>query len=172
MKITKTWSEDECIANIDPFLKKFDAGTLEMEDTPLFFSALFGAIYKSRAEKDDEEKQELWENIADDIEELGTMAYFVVMREKPHLKYIWKVVAEDFKMMEYEGEYEGLPDVKSNIWMDWIDAVQKDLFSGNPNMSAAFFAGDVKVIGSTKMGAKPRDWVYDFFAFLDREPKA
>ena len=106
------------------------------------------------------------------MEELGTMDYFVVMREKPHMKYIWKVVADDFKMMEYEGEYEDLPDVKSNIWMDWVDAVQKDLFKGNPNMAASFFAGDVKVIGSTKMGAKPRDWVYDFLAYLDREPKA
>ena len=43
---TKDWiSKEECIASIDTYIKKFDEGSLTVEDDSLlFFTALYGAL--------------------------------------------------------------------------------------------------------------------------------
>ncbi|MBN1803308.1 MAG: hypothetical protein JW891_17485 [Candidatus Lokiarchaeota archaeon] len=173
MNITKTYTKEDYIAAIDPYLEKFDNNSLDVEnDSTLFFRALFGAIHQSRDETEDDMKMDLWENIQMDIEEFGTIGYFIEIRGK-NMKYILRVDPDNLNFVEYEGEHdmncEFLEGCKHKIWMDWVPSVQVNLLRGDPNMSAAFFSGDVKVIGSTKLGAKPRDWIYDFMAYLDRE---
>jgi hypothetical protein len=172
---TKDWiPKEECIAAIEPYVKKFDDQSLTVEgDSLLFFKALIGALYLSRDEEEDEEKQEFWENVEDDITEFGTIGYPIEIRGT-ELKYLLRVDPENLALCEFTGEYEPgsekMQGVKNEIWMDWVPQVQLKLINGDPNMTPAFFSGDVKVLGSTKLGAKPRDWIFDFFAFIDREP--
>ncbi|MFX1236381.1 MAG: hypothetical protein ACFE8P_01530, partial [Promethearchaeota archaeon] len=122
MNITKTYTKDDYFAAIEPYLKKFDKDSLDVEkDSTLFLTALFGAIYKSREETENEEKKDLWENIEMDIEEFGTIGYFLEVRGTP-LKYVLRVDPDDLKLAEYDGEHDMncdyLEGCKNKIWMD------------------------------------------------------
>ncbi|MFX1297920.1 MAG: hypothetical protein ACFFD2_24115 [Promethearchaeota archaeon] len=173
MKITKWYSKEECKNLIEPFIKKFDEDSLTVKDTTLFFKALYGAMCISYEEEEDEEKQEIWENMKSDMDEFGTSAYCIEIREN-NGQYIIKIKPDGITMGEYEGEYDpsSITDVKNVIWIDWTPACQLKIMYGNPNTTPEFFSGDCTVKGSTKLGAKPRGWIYDLFAFIEREAKA
>lgn len=160
-----TWySKEECIALTDAFVKKFDDGNLTVNDSDLFFKGLFGAIYQSM-EEDDDIKVELWENMQMDLEEYENLEYHIEIRDTD-FKFIMHLTPEEIKL----GEYKELPSAgKNNTWMDWTPACQVKIMKGDPNTDAEFFSGDCTVKGSTRLGSLPRTWIYDFFAFIDRE---
>jgi hypothetical protein len=167
MKIEKTFTEDECKGSIDKFLAKYDKKDLNgIADAELFFKAMAEAIFLSKT-SDDEDKQEMWENIENDIEEYSSLAYLIEIRGGPK---IWMKMTEDgMSMGTYTGDWEPFADIKNNVWMDWTGATQEQIMKGNPNTDAQFFSGDLKLKGSLKLATKPRQWIYDFFSFIGRE---
>ncbi len=173
MKITNWLTEDECKAAIGQYLEKYDNKTLEATDAHLFFKSLFGGIYSSKVEEEDEDKQELWENMSDDIEEFESLGYFIEVRDI-NQNYVFILNETEQKIGTYEGEYNEeearvLIGTKYVTWMDWTPACQLKIMKGNPNTDPEFFSGDCTVKGSLKLGAKPRQWIYDLFVFIDRE---
>ena len=165
----KWFTKDEGIQGIDPFVKKFDDGSLNVEDTDLFFKGLYGAIYKSMEEEDDEDKAELWDNMKEDLEEFDLLEYFLEIRGIPELKYVMALTPEDIKIGRFMGDFESLNGNRNSTWMDWTPACQIKIMKGNPNTDAEFFSGDCTVEGSTRLASRPRQWIYDFFAYIDRE---
>jgi hypothetical protein len=163
----KWYTKEECIATIEAFVKKFDDGSLDVEDTETFFKGLFGAIYKSMDEED-EDKQELWENMEEDLEEFDELEYFLEIRDTD-LKYIMALTPDKIRLGQFTGDYASLNDNRNSTWMDWTPACQVKIMRGNPNTDAEFFSGDCVVKGSTRLASRPRQWIYDFFDFIDRE---
>lgn len=161
------YSEDECRANTNAFVSKFDDGSLSVKDTEVFFKGLFGAIYKSM-EEDDEDNQELWENMQEDLEEFDELEYFIDIRGTD-IKFVMALTPENIKLGKFTGDYESLNDNRNSTWMDWTPACQVKIMRGNPNTDAEFFSGDCVVKGSTRLASRPRQWIYDFFDFIDRE---
>ncbi len=94
------------------------------------------------------------------------MAYFIEIRDTD-LKLVMKMTEGSFEMGKYDGEYEPFSDIKNNIWMDWTPSTQMQIMKGNPNTDAQFFSGDLTVKGSIKLATKPRQWIYDFYLFID-----
>ena len=170
MEIIKWFTEDEMKSAIQEFVKKFDDGTLDgVGDAELFFKSVVGAIFLSK-KSDDEDKQEYWENLESDLEEYESLGYFIEVRGSDK-KFIMKFTPEEQKLALYKGKHdpEQIKPVKQVVWMDWTEACQLKIMKGNPNTDAEFFSGDCKVIGSLKLAAKPRSWIYDFFDFIERE---
>lgn len=161
------YTKEECISTVDAFVKKFDDGSLIVEDTEVFFKGLFGAIYKSMDEED-EDKQELWENMQEDLEEFDELEYFLEIRDTD-LKYIMALTPDEIRLGRFTGKYESLNNKRNSTWMDWTPACQVKIMRGNPNTDAEFFSGDCVVDGSTRLASRPRQWIYDFFDFIDRE---
>ncbi len=173
MKVTKWISKEECISAIAEYLKKFDEKTFTIDDADLFYRALYGATYNSQDEKDDEDKMELWENMAEDIEEFESLGYAIEVRGTEH-KFLMKLSAESQILGLYEGKYseeeaKELLGTKHIVWMDWTPACQLKIMYGDPNTDAEFFSGDCKVEGPIKLASKPRQWIYDLFVHLERE---
>ncbi|MHA1395996.1 MAG: hypothetical protein ACTSRZ_21035 [Promethearchaeota archaeon] len=170
MKIVKWFEEDEVKGSVEEFVKKFDAGTLDgSKDFVLFQKALAEATVLSK-ESDDEDKQELGEIIDDDIEEYESLAYFLEVRGNPE-KIVTVMKEDESKIGLWEGEYEPLPDVKQNVYMEMTPECSLKIMNGDPNTDAEFFAGDLTVKGPLKLATKPRDWIAAFFDFIEREPK-
>ncbi len=164
-----TWFKREDLeGTIEEFLKKYDAGELDGEkDAVLFFKAQSLATQLSK-ESDDEDEQEMWEDLETDLEEYTSLAYFTEIRGTD-VKIVMKMTAEEQLIGTYTGEYEPFAEIKNNIWMDWISSCQLQIMKGNPNTDAQFFSGDLTVKGSLKLASKPRQWIYSFFDFIDRE---
>ena len=167
MKIVKEFAEADIKGAIEKFLVKYDKKDLDgIKDAELFFMAMGEAFAQSKV-SDDDDKKELWETLADDIEEFTSLAYFIEIRGGPK---IWmKINDEGMKMGLYEGDYEPFADVKNNTWMDWTPATQLQIMTGNPNTDKQFFSGDLKLKGAIKLATKPRQWIYSFFEFIGRE---
>ncbi len=164
MSNIKWYTKSECVECITPFLSRFDSNVMSVDDTPLFFKGLFGAIYQSM-ETDDEMKAELWENMQLDIEEYEELEYHIEIRDTD-FKFAMHLTPGEIKL----GEYQEIPESGKNYtWMDWTPACQVKIMKGNPNTDAEFFSGDCTVKGSTRLGSLPRSWIYDFFMFIDRE---
>jgi SCP-2 sterol transfer family len=169
MEIVKWYEESEMAGSVAEFLKKYDAKDLDgTKDAEVFFKALVGSMLLSKKEEDDEDKQEMWENLETDIEEYSSLAYFIEIRGSD-MKFVMKLKEDEQKVGLYKGEYEAFTDCKNNVWMDWTPATQLQIMTGNPNTDAQFFSGDLTVKGSLKLASKPRQWIYDFFDFIDRE---
>ena len=169
MKITKWFSREECIENNVKFMEKFKAGTLDGAiDATVFYSGLWGAAYLSQDEKDDEDKMELWQNLADDIEEYTSIIYFLDIRDNGGF-HVLAMLGDDLKYGHYEGKYEenhpDFADYKHKVWMEWSPATQLQVMKGNPNTDAQYMSGTLKVIGSTKLASLPRNMIYDYFYF-------
>jgi len=169
MDNVKFYSLEEMKACNAPFIEKFKAGTLDgAKDASLFFQAAFGMALVSKAEEDDEDKQEMWENLADQIEEYESIGYFIEIIEGGgnHIMIVDKS-DNPLKVGSWEGEYdENHPDfasLKHKIWMLWNPATQLQIMGGNPNTDAQFFSGELKVKGSLKLASMPRQLTYDYF---------
>ena len=163
----KWYTKEECMNTTEAFVKKFDDESLIVEDTEVFFKGLFGAIYKSMDE-DDEDKQELWENMQEDLEEFDELEYFLEIRGTD-IKFMMALKPDEIKLGQFTGDYASLNDNRNSTWMDWTPACQVKIMRGNPNTDAEFFSGDCVVKGSTRLASRPRQWIYDFFDFIDRE---
>ncbi|MBD3352378.1 MAG: hypothetical protein GF364_12900 [Candidatus Lokiarchaeota archaeon] len=169
MKITKWFSEDEAEGYIESFLKKFDAKTLDgVEDVITFYGAMGEGLLKSEA-SDDEDKREYAEIIQDDVEEYESLAYYFEVRGHPETKACFVLTPEEKKVGLWEGEYEPLPDINNNVYMDMEPEVSKKIMYGDPNTDPDFFAGDLTVKGPLKLAVKPRDWIAAFFDFIGRD---
>jgi len=169
MKIVKWFNEDEVKGSIDEWLKKFDSDSLDgAKDALLFYKAIGEAIVLSK-QSDDDDKKELSEIIGDDIEEYGSLAYFIEIRGHPE-KIVMTMKPDEMKIGLWEGDYEPLPDCKQNVYMEMTPACSLKILKGNPNTDAEFFAGDLTVKGPLKLATKPRDWIAAYFDFVEREP--
>jgi hypothetical protein len=169
----KFYSEDEMKAANAPFIEKYKAGTLDgAKDASLFFQAAFGAALASKAEEEDEDKQEMWENLSDQIEEYESIGYFIEIIEGGG-NHIMILSGDGIKVGTWEGDYdENHPDfasLKHKIWMLWNPPTQLQIMAGNPNTDAQFFSGELKVKGSLKLASMPRQLTYDYFEFNDIE---
>ena len=158
-----------------PFIEKFKAGTLDgAKDASLFFQACFGIALVSKEEEDDEDKMEMFENLADQIEEYESVGYFIeIIEGGGNHMLILDQSDQILKVGTYEGDYdENHPDfayLKHKIWMLWNPATQLQIMEGNPNTDAQFFSGELKVKGSLKLASMPRQLTYDYFEFNDIE---
>ena len=136
------------------FQKKYDAKSFDgVADAELFYKALVGAFLESK-DSDDDDKAEMYEDLEIDIEEFDSLAYFIEIRGTEK-KFVMKLTEEESALGMYTGKWENLS--------------QKQLMEGDPNTDKQFFNGDLKVEGSLKLASKPRDWIYAFFNFIDRE---
>lgn len=170
MKITKWFEESEAVGYIEKFVKKFDEKSLDpVEDAILFYGAMSEAMLKSEKSDDDDEK-EYSEIIKDDIEEYGSMAYAFEIRGFPQTKALFVLTPTEKKVGLWEGNYEPLPDIKQNVYMEMKPEVNRKIMYGDPNTDPDFFAGDLTVKGPLKLAVKPRDWISAFFDFIKREP--
>lgn len=170
MKVIKWFTEDDLKGSMDAWLKKFDDKSIDgTKDTVLFYKALSEGIPVSE-NNDDEDKQEYAEIINDDIEEYTSLAYFVEVRGCPDQKTIMILKEDEKKLGLWEGDYEPLPDIKQNVYMEMTPKCSEKIIYGNPNTDAEFFSGDLTVKGPLKLATKPRDWVGAFFELVDREP--
>ena len=174
-------SKEECIENIEKFLEAFDKGNMTVDQTAIFFKGLYGAVYQSMELQDDDDaedfKIELWENMRDDLEEYEVLEYFIEIRDAS-MNYILILNPDEIKLGTYK-EGLSLEEIeagthsqtggKNSTWMDWVPSCQVKIMNGNPNTDAEFFSGECTVKGSTRLGSLPRSWIYDFFAFLERE---
>jgi len=168
MKIVKWYNEAELKAAVPEYTKKYDAKSLDgSKDAELFFKALAGSVLSSR-DSDDDDKKDFYENLMTDVEEYNSLAYFLEIRGTP-TKIVLKMKPNEFQMGLFEGTYEAFTDIKNNVWMDWTPATQMQIMRGNPNTDAQFFSGELTVKGSLKLATKPRQWIYDFYDFIDRE---
>ena len=174
MQITKWSTAEECKAAMDGFKARFEAKDLDGKaDATYYFEACFGTVVASKAEEDDEDKQELWENLADNLEEYQSIAYFIEIRDNGP-KICFLMTETEQKVGTWEGTYskeeaEKICPAKNYVWMDWTPACQLKIMMGNPNTDAEFFSGDLKVDGSLKLASMPRQLGYDFFEFLEIE---
>ncbi|MHA1339733.1 MAG: hypothetical protein ACTSRZ_06265 [Promethearchaeota archaeon] len=171
MKIIKWFDESEAEGYIDEFIKKFDSNSLDpVKDAILFYGAMSEAMLKSE-KSEDEDKKEYSEIINDDIEEYESLAYAFEIRGHPETKAVFVLTKDEKKVGLWEGEYEPLPDVKNNVYMEMKPEVNLKIMYGDPNTDPDFFAGDLTVKGPLKLAVKPRDWIDAFFEFIEREPK-
>ncbi|MHA1731536.1 MAG: SCP2 sterol-binding domain-containing protein [Promethearchaeota archaeon] len=174
MEIVKWFSEDDVKGSVDEFVKKFDDGSLTGADATLFFKAMAEAG-KISLETDDEDKQEYAEILADDIEEYESLAYCTEVRGDDNAKFIQVMTEDEQKLGIYSGAYDEndplLAPYKNKVWMDMTPDTMLQIMRGNPNTDAQFFSGDLAVKGSLKLATKPREWIYAFFDFIEREPE-
>lgn len=170
MKVTKWLEEDEVKGSIPKFVEKFDADSLDgAADALLFYKALSEAVVGSK-ESDDDLKMELAEIIEDDVEEYGSLAYFMEVRgHEP--KVLFTMDEDEMKIGTWEGEYEAMDGVKQNVYMEMTPDCSAKIMNGDPNTDAEFFAGDLTVDGPIKLATKPRDWIAAFFDYIEREPR-
>jgi len=171
IKIIKWFDESEAEGYINRFLEKFDSNSLDpVNDAILFYGAMSEAMLKSE-KAEDEEKREYAEIINDDIEEYESLVYAFEIRGHPETKAIFVLKKDEKKVGLWVGDYEPLPDVKNNIYMEMKPEVNLKIMNGDPNTDPDFFAGDLTVKGPLKLAVKPRDWISAFFDFIEREPK-
>ncbi|MHA1520887.1 MAG: hypothetical protein ACTSVZ_01430 [Promethearchaeota archaeon] len=175
MKIAQWFTKEECIAAMKEYTARFEAKDLDgLKDAFFYFKATFGCIYTSQGLDEDDDKYELWENLADNLEEYESIAYFVEIRGEGGPRITFFLSEGEQKLGVWEGEWDKdaakeAVEAKNYVWMDWTPATQLQIMSGNPNTDAQFFSGDLKVDGSLKLASMPRQLGYDFFEFLDIE---
>ncbi|GAB4309731.1 MAG: hypothetical protein Kow0069_09260 [Promethearchaeota archaeon] len=173
MKIVKWFTDDDVKGAVDEFVKKFDDGSLTGNDAELFFKAMAEAGRISQT-TDDEDKQEYAEILADDVEEYESMCYCTQVRGS-NTAFIQVMTVDEQKLGVYEGEYDEndplLADYKVKVFMEMTPDTMLQIMKGNPNTDAQFFSGDLTVKGSIKLAVKPREWIYAFFDFIEREPE-
>lgn len=173
MKITKWFTKEECIAAMKSFPSRFEAKDLDgLKDAVYYFLASSGCILTSKEADEDDDKYELWENLADNLEEYESIAYFIEIRAEGGPKIAMYLSEEEQKIGLWEGEWDKevaktVIDAKNHVWMDWVPSCQLQIMMGNPNTDAQFFSGELKVDGSLKLASMPRQLGYDFFEFLD-----
>ncbi|WP_457558161.1 hypothetical protein [Candidatus Harpocratesius sp.] len=175
MKITKWFSKEECLEAMKQFPSRFESKDLDgLKDAVFYFQATFGTIYSSKEMDEDDDKYELWENLADNLEEYESIAYFIEIRAEGGPKIIFYLSEDEQKIGLWEGEWDKEAakeaiEAKNYVWMDWVPSCQLQIMMGNPNTDAQFFSGELKVDGSIKLASMPRQLGYDFFEFLDIE---
>ncbi len=173
IKVTKWFSDDELKGTIDEYVKKFDDESLKGQDAVLFFKAMAEAG-KISLSTDDEDKQEYAEILADDIEEYESLVYCTEVRGTD-IKLIQAMSEEEQKLGMFEGDYDegdaAIADYKNKVYMEMTPETMLQIMRGNPNTDAQFFSGDLTVKGSLKLATKPREWIYAFFDFIEREPE-
>lgn len=175
MKVTKWFSSEECTEAMKQFPARFEAKDLDgLKDALFYFKASVGAILASQAMDEDDDKYELWENLADNLEEYQSIAYFIEIRAEGGPKMIMLMSEKEQKLGLWEGEWnkeeaKAAVEAKNYVWMDWVPSCQLQIMTGNPNTDAQFFSGELKVDGSLKLASMPRQLGYDFFEFLDIE---
>ena len=140
MPVTKWFTEAEMAGKNAEYLAKYDAKSVNgAEDTVLFYLAFSEAAKLSEA-SDDEDKQELAEIIADDIEEYESLAYFIEIRGAPSQKCVMILKADEQKIGLWEGDYdEAMAEgAKQTVYMEMTPACGEKIAYGNPNTDAAF----------------------------------
>ncbi len=180
MELVKWLDKEEEMKNESPikqFLEKYDAGTLDAsKDTVLFYKSMSEAVLLSQ-ESDDEDKQELWEEISQDIEEHDGLAYFTSIRGCEDQNTGMVMTEDEQKFCIWKGEYD--PKVASELakpvrqitYMDMDQDTGLKIIKGDPNTDADFMQGKLKVVGQIPLAVKPRFWIELFFEFIDREPE-
>jgi hypothetical protein len=173
MKLTRWIPEEELEAAVQEFVKKYDEKNLKDDEGPMFFKALFGGILGSKKEEEDEDKQELWEAVSEDIDAFQSLGYCIEVRGL-NQNFLFELKPDIQRIGEYEGEFNideanAILGTKHVTWMDWTPACMLKIMKGDPNTDPEFFSGDCKVVGTIKLGAKPRGWIYDLFTFIERE---
>lgn len=172
MPMEVTWySESDIEGSVDEFLKKYDEGSLTGEDFPLFEKAMVEAGKLSQ-ESDDDMKQEFAEIMEDDLEEYESLAYAIEVRDKG-IKLIQLMSEDEQKLGSFEGDFDENDPVfegyKHVVFMEATPETWLQCMKGNPNTDAQFFSGELTVKGPIKLASKPREWIYAFFEFIDRE---
>ncbi len=167
----KWLSDEEIKGSLEEFLKKFDAGELDgSKDFLLFGKAMHVAGLQSQA-SDDEDKQEFAEVVADDIEDIGSLAIFNEVRGCPDQSYCVMTDENGQKTGTWSGEYEPGTEVKNYVYMEMTPECATKICKGDPNTDPEFFSGDLTVKGSLRLAQKPRSWIECFFEFIEREPE-
>ena len=172
MPVTKWFTEDDIKGKNAEYLAKYDAKSVNgSTDTVLFYLG-FNEAVKLSAASDDEDKQELAEIIADDVEEYESLAYFIEIRGAPDQKICMIMKGlEDSKIGLWEGDFDAAmaEGAKQTVFMEMTPACGEKIAYGNPNTDAEFFKGDLTVKGPLKLATKPRSWIEAYFEFNDRE---
>ena len=172
IKIVKWLTDADVKGKVDEFVKRLEAGDLKGEDYPLFYMAMYEAGKLSQA-SDDEDKKELSQIMADDIEEYQSLAYFTEVRGVKE-KFVQLLTTKEQKTGLWEGTYDAAPTeidgipVKNCVFMEMTPATMLQIMKGNPNTDAQFFSGDLTVKGSLKLAVKPREWIYAFMEFIGK----
>jgi len=172
MAVTKWFTPEDIKGKNAEYLAKYDAKSVDgAKDTVLFYLAFSEALKLSEA-SDDEDKQELAEIIADDVEEYESLAYFIEIRGAPDQKCCMIMKGGDAnKIGLWEGDYDAAmaEGAKQSVYMEMTPACGMKIAYGNPNTDAEFFKGDLTVKGPLKLATKPRSWIESYFEFNDRE---
>ena len=171
MPITKWFTDDDLKGKNAEYLAKYDAKTVDgAKDTVLFYLGFSEAAKLSQA-SDDEDKQELYEILADDVEEYESLAYFIEIRGAPDQKCCMIMKGEENKIGLWEGDFDAAmaEGSKQVVYMEMTPACGEKIAYGNPNTDAEFFKGDLTVKGPLKLATKPRSWIEAYFEFNDRE---
>jgi hypothetical protein len=178
MKIVKWFEKEEEMTKVSPieqFLKKFDSNSLDpTKDNVLFYMAMSEATLRSQ-ETDDEDKKELWEEMADDIEEYQSLAYFTEIRGVDDQKTVMVLTPEEQKFGLWEGAYDAgeareiAAGVKNITYMEMLPKTALKIMTGDPNTDADYMKGDLTVKGTINLAVKPRNWIAMFFEFCDRD---
>jgi hypothetical protein len=167
--VIKWFTPDQIKGSVPAYLKKFDSKSVNgSKDTLLFYKALSEAMMLSEKSTDDD-KKEYAEIINDDVEEYGSLAYFISVRGAPDQSTIMVMKPGEKKLGTWTGTFEPLADCKQNVYMDMTPQCSEKICYGNPNTDAEFFSGALTVKGPLKLATKPRSWIGAFFEFLERE---
>ena len=173
MKILKFWSENECIKSIDSFVSKHNSGSISVNDTDLFFKALFGYIYLSKAADPNEDIHELWENIQTDIEEFGSMLFCIEVWQS-EFKVIIQIDHNNILVGEYEGIYEpgNTKGFNHSSWISLTPGCQMKMMRGGLIQEPDLTSNDCRINGLIKIVTRPRSWIQDLFSIMNSSPMA
>jgi hypothetical protein len=171
MKILKFWTENECIKSIDSFVSKYENDTITVKDTNLFFKALFGFIYRSKAGDPDEGIHELWENIQTDIEEFGSMLFCIEVWGS-QFKLIIQIDQNNILVGEYEGIYEPVENFNHSSWISLTPGCQMKMMRGGLIQEPDLTRNDCRIDGLIKIVTRPRSWIQDLFSIMNSSPMA
>jgi len=172
MKIS-WWSENECLSAIDmgSFFEKYENKTISVNDTRLFFKTLFGFIYKSKAGDPNENIREIWENIQTDIEEFGSMVFFLEVWESD-IKIVFLIDKNNILVGEYEGIFEPVENFNHNTWISLTPGCQMKMMRGGLIQEPDLTRNDCRINGLVKIVTRPRSWIQDLFSIMDSSPMA
>jgi hypothetical protein len=165
------WSEKECKESIGSFIKKYEDESISVNDTELFFKTLFGFIYKSKAGDPDENIHELWENIQTDIEEFGSMIFFIEIWES-NIKIVFFLEKDRIMAGHFEGIYEPVENFNHSSWISLTPGCQMKMMRGGLIQEPDLTSNDCRINGLVKIVTRPRSWIQDLFSIMDSSPMA